>query len=203
MSAIPEPSRRRLAITTAVAFAVAALIFVVVVLPAEFGIDPTGFGRLSGLSRLAATPVPAAPVAAATTTAGPTSPAHAYPAPYRSDTFDIPLEFADELEFKVAMKAGGTFVYSWKAEGAAGPEALYVDFHSEVPHSQPEKVEEYRQANEVAANGSLVAPFDGVHGWFLQNQGDDKIIVHLTISGFYDLIPPGEVGNSRGIVPRS
>ncbi len=54
MSAIPEPSRRRLAVLTAAALGVATLLFVAVVLPAEYGRDPLGFGRATGLVRLAA-----------------------------------------------------------------------------------------------------------------------------------------------------
>lgn len=46
------PSARALAVATAVAAAVAALVLVVAVLPAEYGIDPTGVGAFAGFTRL-------------------------------------------------------------------------------------------------------------------------------------------------------
>jgi hypothetical protein len=46
----PEP--RQLALATVGAALVAALVLVTAVLPAEYGIDPTGIGRLTGFARL-------------------------------------------------------------------------------------------------------------------------------------------------------
>ena len=46
------PTSRQLVRSTLVALAVAALLLVTVVLPAEYGIDPTGIGRLTGLAEM-------------------------------------------------------------------------------------------------------------------------------------------------------
>ena len=46
------PSRRTLFRSTMIAVATALLILVTVVLPAEYGIDPTRIGRLLGLTRM-------------------------------------------------------------------------------------------------------------------------------------------------------
>ena len=48
--ALPEP--RKLALATLGAALVAAIVLVTAVLPAEYGVDPTGFGRLTGFVRL-------------------------------------------------------------------------------------------------------------------------------------------------------
>lgn len=45
-------SRRRLLLATLVAFLVALMLLFTFILPAEFGVDPTGIGRLTGLSKL-------------------------------------------------------------------------------------------------------------------------------------------------------
>ncbi|WP_114944623.1 hypothetical protein [Microvirga calopogonii] len=45
----PLPSARKLAGSVALAAASAAAILILLVLPAEYEIDPTGFGRLIGL----------------------------------------------------------------------------------------------------------------------------------------------------------
>ncbi len=51
------------------------------------------------------------------------------------------------------------------------------------------------------SNGVLIAPIDGVHGWYLQNQSTQRVVMHLKLSGFYELVKPGEYGNEAGILP--
>lgn len=46
------PSARALARSTLLAAVVAALLLVTTVLPAEYGIDPTGIGRVLGLTQM-------------------------------------------------------------------------------------------------------------------------------------------------------
>lgn len=208
--------------------AIATLIVVCFVLPAEFRIDPTGIGKLTGVIRLAGpkrvtaqelegSGAPAAnggaPVAAGAASGGAAaaaggSGARYYDGGYRSDFVDIPLTVAgspeqrEELEYKVHMKAGATLTYSWTASGLTNPEELYFDFHGEAPATKQGEegtVVEYRQATGAQSHGTLVAPFDGVFGWYLQNQSEKPLVVHLKISGFYTLVPPGEYGNEAGI----
>lgn len=203
------PARRKLLLITGGGFLAAALIAVLFVLPAEMHLDLTGFGRLTGLTRLAG-PKTETVQATAAPRAGPAAvptPARYYPTAFRSDVFDIPLASSEtdnvhsELEYKVRMKAGDSLVYSWTVTGIANPEEFYSDFHSETPaHGPtPAKVMEYRQATGLSSNGALTAPIDGVHGWYLQNQAVGAAVVHLKLSGFYDLIPPGEYGNLGGV----
>lgn len=199
------PDRKRLALVVGGAAAVAAGLFVLAVLPAEFGVDPTGFGKLTGLVKLApaqeevvvATPSADASVSAISAT------------PYRSDLIEIPLDTADtgrgleELEYKVRVKKGDSFVYSWSVDGIANPEEFYSDFHGESPPNPKVQVIEYRQATGTSARGRLIAPMDGVHGWYLQNQSAKPVVVKLRISGFYTLVKAGEAGNLSGISPKS
>ena len=201
---ITPPDRKRLLIIVASAAAIAAVLFVGVVLPAEFGKDLTGVGKLTGLSKLAA------PKEEVVTTA----PADQSVARYttsadRSDIIDIPLNTADagqggeELEYKVRMKAGDSLVYSWSVDGISNPEEFYYDFHSESPPTPKVKVIEYRQATGTSSSGVLVAPMDGIHGWYLQNQSAKAVVVKLKVSGFYQLVPPGEPGNKAKILPKA
>ncbi len=90
------------------------------------------------------------------------------------------------------MKAGQTLIYSWTV--AAPPEEFYSDFHSQKwPDSAPkETVISHRAGIGVGGNGAMVAPFDGIHGWYLQNQSEKPVVVHLKISGFYELLPNGQ-----------
>jgi hypothetical protein len=189
------PSRAKLAAILLGGFVAAGAITVGAILPAEFHIDPTGIGTAAGLMSLSAAPAAksAAPAAAAPGAAAPTAPAHEYPQAFRTDTIDIPLKAAEqagsELEYKVQMKAGQTLVYSWSVD--APPEEFYTDFHSEMRPAPKETVISHKQAVGVSANGSLVAPFQGIHGWYFQNQSLKPVTVHLKLSGFYDLLPGG------------
>ncbi len=201
---IAPPDRKRLAIIVVSAAAIAAVLFVGFVLPAEFGKDPLGVGKLTGLSKLAA------PKEEVVTTAPTDQTVARYTiTPYRSDVIDIPLNTMDagqggeELEYKVRMKTGDSLVYSWSVEGVGNPEEFYSDFHSESPPTTKVKVIEYRQATGTSSSGSLVAPMDGIHGWYLQNQSAKPVVVKLRISGFYQLVPPGEAGNKAKILPKT
>ena len=57
MSTATTPSRRRLAQATLAAVGTATVLLVVAILPAEYGVDPTGVGRALGLSKISERPV--------------------------------------------------------------------------------------------------------------------------------------------------
>lgn len=196
-------SSRLLGIAVA-AFIGASAIFVLFVLPAEFHRDPTGFGRLTGLDRLAGPEV----VTVAAAPAGPNATTRFYASGLHNDTIEIrlPPDEKGELEYKVKMRPGDTLTYSWDVTGdEAHPEWFYYDFHGESRPNPPDAkatVMEYRQSTGLNSSGALVAPFEGVHGWYFQNQSDKPVTVHLKLSGFYDLIPPGEYGNEAKIEPQ-
>lgn len=113
-----------------------------------------------------------------------------YSADYRSDVIEIPLGPRGELEYKLGLNEGDSIVYQWDAEGLADPELLYAEFHG---HTEPvDNVGDlmyYRKAAGSSERGVLVAPFTGIHGWYLRNDGDRPIVVRLNVAGFYQLLP--------------
>ena len=167
----------------------------------------TGFGAWLGVIRAADAPSQAA---TAQDVAG-DGPARFHDTPFRTDVVDITLQSSDkgpavsELEYKVRMKAGDSLIYSWTVDGLDDPEEFYFDFHGETP-AGPENpkptVVEYHQSTGGQSHGTLVAPIAGVHGWYLQNQSAATVVVRLKLSGFYELVPPGQYGNLNGIVAR-
>ncbi len=184
------------------ALAVATIIMFGAVLPAEFNRDPLGLGHLSGLDRLWA---PAEIPFSASKSEAPL--AREYPQGFRADVIEIPLRAGgdstrgDELEYKVQMKKDATFIYEWSVADIPKPEEFYFDFHGHtVDAGKTMTVATYKQTTGTSANGALTAPFDGVHGWFFQNQSENLVVVRLKISGFYELIPPGDAGNEAGII---
>jgi hypothetical protein len=198
----PIPTGRLLALTAG-GLVVATVAVFGAILPAEFNLDPLGIGKATGLSRLWAPPEVAFDASKAGT--GPL--AREYEIGFRSDTIEIPLRDGDdqtrgnELEYKVRMKKDATLIYEWSVADIENPEEFYYDFHGHtVVEGQEMVVATYKQATGMGAKGALTAPFDGVHGWFLQNQSAKAVIVKIRLSGFYELIPCCEVGNEAGIV---
>jgi len=116
--------------------------------------------------------------------------------PFRSDVIPIRVSSMQEnfgaLEYKVTMKAGDTLVYSWTAS-----DELRYEFHGHTLASQeqPEiEVMNYRIDQGKASHGTLVAPIDGIHGWFFANGSfDTDVTVELRLSGYYTL-EPGIIG---------
>ncbi len=188
------PTRGRLLAIVGGGFAAAAAITVFAILPAEFHIDPTGVGTATGLMQLSAGPSAEAATPPAAAGGGAPAAARFYPATFRTDTIDIPLKGGgadgSELEYKVHMTAGQTLVYSWTVD--APKDEFYVDFHSEQRPSTKENVISHKKDIMTSDHGSLVAPFEGIHGWYLQNQAEKPVTVHLKIAGYYDLLPGGK-----------
>jgi hypothetical protein len=195
-------SAGRILALTAGGLVVASVAMFGAILPAEFNVDPLGIGKATGLSRLWAPPE----VAFDTSKAGTGPLAREYEIGFRSDTIEIPLRDGDdrtrgnELEYKVRMKKDATLIYEWSVADIANPEEFYYDFHGHtVVEGKDMTVATYKQATGTGAKGALTAPFDGVHGWFLQNQSAKPVVVKIRLSGFYELIEPGDTGNDAGI----
>lgn len=198
------PSRRTIVLVTLGAAVLALLILFAAVLPAEYNRDPTGLGRLTGIGRLWA------PEQRTVDTASSNAPAsRSYPVPFRSDVIEFPLATGDdragrnELEYKVRLAKGGSYVFSWSVQSLADPQEFYTEFHGHtVTDGKSMTVADYRKATGGADNGVLTAPFAGIHGWYFQNQSVGAVKVTLRLAGFYTLIEAGQAGNEAGLAAR-
>ncbi|MBU4184485.1 MAG: transmembrane anchor protein [Hydrogenophaga sp.] len=202
------PTSKQLTRSTVIAAVCAVALLATVVLPAEYGIDPTGAGRLLGLTemgeiktRLAkeaqADAAPAAADAAASTTSMPpaaspaptTKPApvneaaaaaaeKATPAVKWRDEMSITLSPGEGSEVKMRMIEGERASFAWSVQGGV------VNFDA---HGDGEgRSISYEKGRSVPADeGDLVAAFTGNHGWFWRNRGDDKVTLVLRTSGDY------------------
>jgi hypothetical protein len=200
------PSRRTLVKGTLWTFVGAIVVTVLFVLPAEYGVDPTGLGEKIGLTRLA---TPAAPEVDAApriiegrfpevspddefdyyepeTLGDPFS--RTQERPFRSESMVIALDEFEQVEVKAVMKQGDALVYAWRLiEGAS----IYTDFHAdplEVEKFPEQYWIRYLETEEPSASGSLVAPFDGNHGWYWLNIEENPVKIELEVHGYYDSI---------------
>ena len=197
------PTARALVRSTLLALAVAAVVLVGFVLPAEYGVDPTGIGRVFGLTEmgrikvqlareaaaedaaaLAAREAPPAPrpdSTAAATAAAATAEA---PMPVE-EVVQIPLAPGEGKEVKLVMDEGGRVTYSWSTDRGV----VNYDTHADGPGDPargvaPIRYHGYGRGLSVPSDeGVLVAAFDGKHGWFWRNRTREAVTVTLRASG--------------------
>lgn len=202
------PSAGRLIRSILLAALGAVLILVLVVLPAEYNIDPTGVGKALGLTALHDTSrtlqikdviggnetyrevqIPAAgqPIPLP-------NPAvfQAKPAPAGTKQISVELAPGQETEIKTVLDAGQVILFSWTA--AQGQ--VYTDFHGHEPDAGEDTWVRYEeQQSGSSGQGSLVAPFSGEHGWYWMNISEQPVRITLNVSGYYkDLIDYGIFG---------
>lgn len=201
------PSSRQLLAATGAAAVVAALLLVVAVLPAEYGIDPTGIGRRLGLQALARTAdisttpasTPAADTgalqaqAAAVFGAQPgqgfdARAAVRHAAAPRTDSMTVMVPAGQGMEVKAQLAAGASVVWQWSATGDVS-----VDMHGERPGAKDEFTSYLIDAARHEDAGSFTAPFAGAHGWYWLNKGGRPLYVTVSVTGFQEkLFIPGE-----------
>ena len=157
---VDPPSKQELGVMTAVAVGLAALVLVFAVLPAEYGIDPTGFGTAIGLTD-----------DGAATTA---DTFNAQDARYRTESFVIEVPSSGAWrETKLDMLAGMTFVFSWNATGL-----VQYDLHHDTQGS-------FDAGEATARAGSFSAPADGPYGWAFRSPTGDAQTIVLEVTGYW------------------
>ena len=104
-------------------------------------------------------------------------------------TIEIPLFAGADLEYKLGMKLGNAVSYNWQAANLESPDELLIEFHGHTIRESeaPGDVMFYKRHRSDSASGYLVAPFDGIHGWYFDNQSNSDIVITLNVSGFYEL----------------
>lgn len=165
---------------TLAAIVVAGVILVTVVLPAEFGLDPTGIGHRIGLFRPAVAVDGDATIAAAGASAS--GALVTRDTPFRTDEMTITLRSGEGGEIKAVMAQGDRIVFSWTATGAG----VDVDMHGDDGRGAEGASVSYRKGEwQTSGHGAFEAGFAGNHGWFWQNLNDDPVTVTVKVSGYY------------------
>jgi len=191
------PSTAKLIKSTILAAIAALFLLVTVVMPAEYAIDPTGLGKVTGLQRMGAIRVSLAkeaeadnvqfieeePIVEFVEIEIPT------PTPQvTTATQDHEMTFTlapDEgTEVKVTMSKGAKVDYFWETDGGK----VNFDVHGD---SKKEKIKYhpyYKGSNETKREGTLEAAFDGGHGWFWRNRTKEPVTITIKTDGEYTAI---------------
>lgn len=191
------PSRAVLFRSSIIAGVSAVAILVTVVLPAEYAIDPTGVGRILGLTEMGEIKMELAAEAEADRLLDEqlgqdqsssvldsvfglfvgTANAQQAPEAWR-DEVTFTLEPGATAEIKMTMEAGNTVHYAWTANGGR----VNFDLHA---HGGGESITYERGRGETAGEDSIEAPFAGDHGWFWRNRDSTPITVTIQLRGEY------------------
>lgn len=201
------PTASRLLRSTAIAVGVAVTLLVAVVLPAEYAVDPTGIGRLLGLTDMgtvkmaiareaeqeasAEATLVATASAPEITARAPRPPATSVPAPVQPSVLaeTPPHAMAEEMtltlapgqgvEIKAKMRKGASVTYVWVTDGPK----LNFDTHGD---GNGISYHGYGKGSESRSEGTLTAAFDGSHGWFWRNRAGKSVTVTLKVTGDFN-----------------
>lgn len=188
------PTPRQLLRSTIIALLVAVAILVTVVLPAEYGRDITGIGRVLGLTEMGEIKMVLAEEAAANaealasadsivaaSEASKSGTAAALAARTRADTNVLTLPAGKGVELKLSMSGDARADYSWTATGPVN-----FDMHGDSANAPSGWFVSYKKGTSVRTDaGELVAGFPGSHGWFWRNRGTAPVEIRLITAGEY------------------
>lgn len=203
----PNLSASQIKKATIIALVSSFVIAIVAVMPAEYGKDYTGLGKILGFSRLyqnhnqvdaklaekqievpvfkelTLDNVGSEPSAQKPAEANNPAPVKQYES--RKDSVKITIPVGKGLEYKIAVLKYGQVKYAWKSNNI-----LFVDLHGDVKtvSKKNEYYESYAVANSKNMAGSFIAPFEGKHGWYFKNKTNQPIEVNIALSGEYQLI---------------
>jgi hypothetical protein len=196
---VEPPTPKRLLAATLIACGGAVLALITFVLPAEYGIDPSGLGSAMGLTAMGE---PSRTIEITDVIGGNESyrnveiPDFGDPVPlpnpnvyqdegrdFATKTVEVELPPEGETEVKLALEVGKMILFKWKVNRGD----IYVDFHGHDPEVSNDYWVRYKEQQEGSGNeGSLVAPFTGEHGWYWLNYNDFPVTITLTVSGYFD-----------------
>jgi hypothetical protein len=192
------PTTKRLIRSTVIAFISGVVILVVIVLPAEYGVDPTGIGSISGLKRMGEikSSLQEELKADQTNQIEPESLRDQLLTAQepngdvesdlvfnedidRTDTMTVTLDPGKSTEIKLTMSEGSSVEFSWTSQGG---DAFY-DLHGD---SKEINYHIYEKSTASSKQGTLVAAFSGNHGWYWKNRTTNPISITLTTNGDYE-----------------
>ena len=79
------------------------------------------------------------------------------------------------------MKEGDRATFTWSTDG--GP--VNYDTHGD---GRGISYHGYGKGTDTRVQGTLVAAFDGKHGWFWRNRGDEPVTITLETRGAYERV---------------
>lgn len=174
----PAPSRKGLLIGSVAVVAVAAGALVVFILPAEYGIDPTGAGKALGVTKLAEPEMNEEQIRGARRTGVLTLSEQPFEREQWDDRWQVTLAPYDGIELKYTLDEGSAIDFQWQAS-----DTVSYDLHSHPFEGGVDLTESYAIDSGDRMQGRYVAAFSGLHGWYWQNRTMSDVTVTIEAAG--------------------
>jgi len=183
------PTSAQLLKSTIIAIIMIVILFVMVILPAEYGTDPTGVGKLLGLkemgdikmSLLEESQNESLQESEPFSIVSDSVEAEKISNTINEDEVEITIEPGKAIEIKLEMKIGAVVQYEWRTIKGG----LNYNLHGDGYKGSKKSIN-YKKGRMVPSDsGELKAEFDGYHGWFWRNREKFSVTVILQTSGDY------------------
>lgn len=161
-------SARQILLALAGSLLIAGACLITLVLPAEYGLDPLGTGKLLGLTGLAEREKTIV---------------HPESGSLANDKITFELAPYESVEYKFELGADSSLSFNWQAN----VEVAY-EFHGEPDAGPAGFAETYAAGKASSDAGTATLPFSGKHGWYFANRTFTNATITLTTSGFYSRV---------------
>lgn len=205
------PSTAKLVKSTIFAAITALILLIAIVMPAEYGVDPTGIGKMTGLQKMGeikmslaqeaaderiakeqevaqtpkasmATPVLQA-VAAEIVPVTPSAEITKSALQLRKDETTLTLQPNEGNEIKVDLKKGEVVKFVWFSNAGKAN----FDIHGDSKKLDID-YHGYGKGSSTREEGTIEAAFDGHHGWFWRNRTNTPLTITLQTEGSYTTV---------------
>jgi hypothetical protein len=207
----PNLTKAQLLKSLLIALVIGVIVLLTAVLPAEYGMDPLGTGKLFGFSKLYQgdeqikedeqiennetfsslnfKKIKMEKLGSAISVPKPSEANNPPPESQyaeREDSIEVIVPAEKGIEYKFKSLKHGSIKYEWATDKGI----VYIDFHGEVKQENPPEnvfYESYTLAYSNNMAGTLTAPFEGKHGWYFRNETKEDIVVTIRLNGQYVL----------------
>ena len=185
------PSSSQLLKSTIIALVAAGTLLLCVVIPAEYGKDPTGVGKLLGLKkmgeikiRLEKESLNENQVFNENISFKDEVREDMEITEEKHDVLEFILEPDEAIEIKLEMIEGSFVKYNWVTHNGG----LNYNLHGDGYKGSQQSIMYKKGRITSSDSGEIISKFDGYHGWFWRNRNSATVTVTLETIGDYILI---------------
>jgi len=182
------PSSSQLLQSTIIALTIAVTLLLCIVIPAEYGKDPTGVGKLLGLKemgeikmRLEKESLHEKQVHNEHISLKAEIIESSKIIEENQDMLEFIIEPNEAIEIKLEMVEGSFAKYEWETKNGG----LNYNLHGDG-YKGSQKSITYKKGRMTSSDiGEIISEFDGYHGWFWRNRNNSAVTVTLKTMGDY------------------
>ena len=185
------PSSSQLLKSTIIALAVAGSLLLCVVIPAEYGKDPTGLGEVLGLKKMGEIKIKLEKeslnenqVFNENISLNDEVRERTETSEENHDVLEFTLEPDEAIEIKLEMMEGSFVKYNWVTHNGG----LNYNLHGDGYRGSQQSITYKKGRMTSSDSGEIIPEFNGYHGWFWRNRNSTAVTVTLETIGDYILI---------------